>query len=142
VPHSSGILEDKYSPDDKFDDHRKFRDRNWLVFGLKKVEKLRHIQKAHNCTMGQLAIKWLLTWPAMSSVQPNIVDEAELREFAAACDGDTLRPSEMAEIQQLVESDFGFGPEAHACELKSSVNPDGRTRSDYQRTQPVPALTS
>ena len=46
VPHSSGILQDMYNIDEKFDDHRKFRDRNWLVYGLKKVEKLRHIQKA------------------------------------------------------------------------------------------------
>ena len=73
-----------------FDDHRKFRDRNWLVYGLKKIEKLRHIQKAHNCTMGQLSLKWLLTWPACIGVEPNITTEPELREFAAACDGDPL----------------------------------------------------
>jgi aryl-alcohol dehydrogenase-like predicted oxidoreductase len=141
VPHSSGILQDLYSPDEKFDDHRKFRDRNWLVYGLKKVEKLRHIQKAHGGTIGQLAIKWLLTWPAVVSVQPNIMNEAELREFAAACDGDLLTSAEMAEIQGLAESDFGFGAEAHACDLKSSVDESGRRRSDYQRGESVPALT-
>jgi aryl-alcohol dehydrogenase-like predicted oxidoreductase len=140
VPHSSGILEDKYSPDEKFDDHRKFRDRNWLVYGLKKVEKLRHIQAAHMCTMGELAIRWLLTWPSVSSVQPNITTEAELREFAAACNGDLLKPSEMHEIQSLVESDFGFGPDAHACDLKSSIDPAGHTPSLYQAGQPIPAL--
>jgi aryl-alcohol dehydrogenase-like predicted oxidoreductase len=140
VPHSSGILQDLYTPDQQFDDHRKFRDRNWLVYGLKKVEKLRHIQKAHNCTMSQLAIKWLLTWPTVVSVQPNILTEQELREFAAACDGDKLTPAEMEEIQSLVESDFGFGPDAHACDLKSSVDPTGHTRSHYQKGQPTPAL--
>ncbi len=140
VPHSSGILQDIYSPDEKFDDHRKFRDRNWLVFGLQKVEKLRHIQKRHNCTMGQLALKWLLTWPTVASVQPNISTEAELREFAAACDGGTLSGAEMEEIQNLVESDFGLGAEAHACDLKSSIDPTGHTRSSYQRGVPVPPL--
>ncbi len=144
VPHSSGILQDMYSPDEKFDDHRKFRDRNWLVYGLKKVEKLRHIQKAHDkgqgCTMGQLALKWLLTWPTLVSVQPNIMSEADLREFAAACDGDRLTGPEMEEIQGLVESDFDFGPEAHACDLKSSVDAAGHTRSHYQKGQAVPAL--
>ncbi len=140
VPHSSGILQDMYSPDEKFDDHRKFRDKNWLIYGLKKVEKLREIQKAHKCTVGQLAIKWLLTWPALVSVQPNIMNEAELREFAAACDGDHLSAGEMAEIQALAEADFDFGPEAHACDLKSSVDASGHTRSHYQRGDAVPAL--
>ena len=140
VPHSSGVLQDIYTPDQKFDDHRKFRDRNWLVYGLQKVEKLRHIQKAHHCTMAQLALKWLLTWPTVVSTQPNILTEAELREFVAACDGDKLTAGEMQEVQELVESDFGFGPEAHACDLKSSVDPSGHTRSHYQKDQPTPAL--
>lgn len=138
VPHSSGILQDIYSPDEKFDDHRKFRDQNWLTFGLKKIEKLRHIQRAHHCTMSQLAIKWLLTWPTLISVQPNILTEAELREFIAACDNDKLTPAEMEEIQTLVESDFHFGPDAHACNLKSSIDQTGFTRSHYQKGVPVP----
>ena len=140
VPHSSGILQDLYNENTTFTDHRKFRDRNWLVYGLKKVEKVRHIQKAHGCTMGQLAIKWLLTWPACVSVQPNISTEAELNEFAAACDGKLLSDREMREIQDLVESDFGYGPDAHACDLKSSISLSGTTRSAYQKSQSVPAL--
>ncbi|HMD52953.1 MAG TPA: aldo/keto reductase [Phycisphaerae bacterium] len=140
VPHSSGILQDIYTEQTTFTDHRKFRDRNWLVYGLKKVEKIRHIQKAHHCTLGQLAIKWLLTWPACVSVQPNITTEAELREFAAACDGDHLSPGQMQEIQNLVESDFGFGPEAHACDLKSSVSVSGVASSRYQRGEAVPEM--
>ncbi len=140
VPHSSGILQDIYTPNETFDDHRKFRDKNWLIYGLKKVEKLRHIQKAHNCTMSQLAIKWLLTWPTLVSVQPNIMNEAELREFAAACDGDVLTAAEMDEIQSLVESDFGFGSDAHACDLKSSVDPAGHTKSHYQKDVPAPVM--
>ena len=132
VPHSSGILQDIYEPNQKFDDHRKFRDRNWLIYGLQKIERLRHIQRAHQCTMGQLAIKWLLTWPACVSVQPNLTTAAELREFAAACTGDHLTAAEMREIQDLVESDFGLGPAAHACDLKSSIAADGRTPIHYQ----------
>ena len=46
----------------------------------------------------------------------------------------------MKEIQQLVESDFGFGPDAHACNLKSSVDKEGHTHSRYQAGEPVPAL--
>ena len=113
---------------------------NWLIYGLKKIEKLRHIQKAHGCTMAQLAIKWLLSWPSMVSVQPNILTEGELREFAGACDGDRLTRAEMAEVEALVESDFGFGPEAHACDLKSSVAGGGAHRSEYQKGEAVPAL--
>lgn len=79
-----------------------------------------------------MAIKWLLTWPAVVSVEPNITDEKELREFVGACDADTLTAAEMEEIQQLVESDFGLGAEAHACDLKSSVAEGGRVRSGYE----------
>ncbi len=138
VPHSSGILQDIYTLDSTFDDHRKFRDRNWLVYGLKKVEMLRHIQKKHGCTMGQLAIKWLLTWPSVASIEPNISTEADLREFATACDGKLLNQTEMLEIQNLVESDFNLGAQAHACDLKSSVSNSGITISRYQRGEPVP----
>ncbi|NNM88619.1 MAG: hypothetical protein HKL95_08880, partial [Phycisphaerae bacterium] len=138
VPHSSGILQDIYTLDSTFDDHRKFRDRNWLVYGLKKVEMLRHIQKSHGCTMGQLAMKWLLSWPSVVSIEPNIGTEAELREFATACDGKLLNHAEMLEIQNLVESDFSLGTEAHACDLKSSVSNSGITISRYQRGEPVP----
>jgi len=142
VPHSSGILQDIYTADMTFTDHRKFRDRNWLVYGLKKVEMLRDIQKVHNCTLGQLAIKWLLSFPTLISVQPNITTEAELAEFAtAASDGALLSPAEMKRIEELVESDFGFGPDAHACDLKSSVTANGITRSDYQLDAPIPPLS-
>lgn len=141
VPHSSGILQDLYDPNEKFTDHRKFRDRNWLTYGLKKVEFFRAIQAQHNCTLGQLAIKWLLSWPACVSVQPNITSEKELREFAAACDGQTLAPAEMLEIQNLVESDFGLGADAHACDLKSSVAAEGHTSSHYQAGQPTPTIS-
>jgi aryl-alcohol dehydrogenase-like predicted oxidoreductase len=141
VPHSSGILQDKYSPDEKFTDHRAFRDKNWLIYGLKKVETLRHIQQAHHCTMGQLAIKWLLSWPSCVSVQPNIETEADLREFAAGCDADRLSPAEMNDIQGKVESDFGMGVEAHACDLKSSVAEGGTTKSCYQKGENVPAVS-
>ncbi|MGC9259430.1 MAG: aldo/keto reductase [Phycisphaerae bacterium] len=137
VPHSSGILQDVYTENTTFTDHRKFRDRNWLVYGLKKVEQIRSLQKFHGCTLGQLAIKWLLTWPTLVSVQPNISTAAELMEFAAACDGKLLASAEMREIQDLVENDFGFGPDAHACDLKSSITPSGSTRSVYQKGQPA-----
>ena len=90
--------------------------------------------------MGQLAIRWLLSWPTLVSVQPNINNSAELAEFAAACDGKYLSAAEMQEIQNLVESDFGLGTDAHACDIKSSVDISGATRSMYQRGWPTPSL--
>jgi hypothetical protein len=58
--------------------------------------------------------------------------------MAAACDGTKLTGKEMEEIQNLVESDFGYGPEAHACDLKSSVDASGHTKSHYQKGQALP----
>ena len=46
----------------------------------------------------------------------------------------------MKEIETLTESDFGFGLDAHACDLKSSLSPTGATRSYYQAAEPIPEL--
>ena len=42
VPHSSGMLEGKYTKDTVFDenDHRRHRKQEWLVEGLQKIERL------------------------------------------------------------------------------------------------------
>jgi aryl-alcohol dehydrogenase-like predicted oxidoreductase len=107
VPHSSGLLEGRYTAETTFPpgDHRNHRSREWLIQGLAKVEMLRFLE-APGRTLGQAAIQWLLAEPSMASVLPNIYDEAQLREFAAAADSPALTEAEMARIEALYESGF------------------------------------
>src|SRR3569623_1744281 len=107
VTHASGMLEGKYTEDTVFaeNDHRRHRPRSWLVNGIKKVRTLDFLTK--RMTLGQAALKWLLAEPRVVSTLPNIYDDAQLDEFAAASDLEDLTSEEMARITQLNESNFG-----------------------------------
>ncbi len=108
VPHSSGMLEGKYTADTIFppSDHRSHRPRSWLTNGVKKVETLRFLELP-NRTLGQAAIQWLLAEPRVMTVLPNIYDMDQLREFAAAPDTPMLTRDELTRIAELEKTNFG-----------------------------------
>jgi len=112
VPHSSGMLEGKYTAETVFppNDHRNHRPRSWLLNGVKKVDQLRFLETAHR-TLGQAAIQWLLSDSRTASVLPNIYDDEQIREFAAAPDCAPLSADDLARVQSLVASHFGLEPE-------------------------------
>lgn len=114
VPHSSGMLEGKYTAETVFppNDHRNHRPKSWLLNGVKKIEQLRFLERPDR-TLGQAAILWLLDDPRTLSVLPNIYGEEQLREFAAAPDCPRLEKSDMERIRSLVENHFGLEPEEH-----------------------------
>jgi aryl-alcohol dehydrogenase-like predicted oxidoreductase len=108
VPHSSGMLEGRYTPETVFppNDHRNHRPRSWLLNGVKKVEQLRFLEKS-NRTLGQAAIQWLLADDRVASVLPNIYDQAQLQEFAAAPETPALTPDDFARLDELSADNFG-----------------------------------
>lgn len=112
VPHSSGMLEGKYTADTVFppNDHRNHRPRSWLLNGVKKIDQLRFLERDGR-TLGQAALLWLLADPRTASTLPNIYNEEQLREFAAAPDKPELSCEEIARVQSLVETNFGLEPE-------------------------------
>ncbi|HEX7832559.1 MAG TPA: aldo/keto reductase [Thermoanaerobaculia bacterium] len=112
VTHSSGMLEGKYTIDTKFDesDHRSHRPRSWLVEGIQKVERLLPFCKERGVTIGQLALLWLYAHPSIVGALPNIYDEAQLDEFAAASDHAPLTDDEMERIHALYEKNFEITP--------------------------------
>jgi len=112
VPHSSGMLEGKYTADTVFppNDHRNHRPRSWLLNGIRKVEQLRFLESEQR-TLAQAAIQWLLHDPRTLSVLPNIYGEEQIHDFAAAPDTPSLTEDEMQKIALLVASDFGLEPE-------------------------------
>jgi aryl-alcohol dehydrogenase-like predicted oxidoreductase len=110
VPHSSGMLEGKYTADTKFDakDHRSHRPQEWLTDGLKKLEQLRFLHEGTNRTIGQAAIQYLLAHPRIVSVLPNIYDAEQLQEFAAAPDTSPLTVDEIELVNRLYDANFGL----------------------------------
>ena len=108
VPHSSGMLEGKYTSDTVFPayDHRSHRPRSWLLNGIKKIEHLRFLELPGR-TLGQAAIQWLLAEPRVMTVLPNIYDMEQLREFAGAPDTPALTNDELQRIAELEKTNFG-----------------------------------
>ncbi len=114
VPHASGLLEGTYTEQTEFakDDHRSHRvttdamRKQWLLDGLKKVEKLRFLTEETGRTLGQMAIQFILSEPSIVSALPNIYDARQLEEFAAASDTPPLTADELSEIADLYEHNF------------------------------------
>ena len=112
VPHSSGMLEGKYTAETTFPpgDHRGHRPRSWLLNGVKKIEQLRFLENSER-TLGQAALQWLLADPRIASTLPNIYNEEQLVEFARAPETATLTADELNRIDQLYRDNFGLEPE-------------------------------
>jgi aryl-alcohol dehydrogenase-like predicted oxidoreductase len=139
VHDNSSILKDIVKIDTNIgeNDHRKFRDNAWKVYGLQKLEKVRHYGTDHGMSMHQLACKWLLQQPALTSITGTFLNEHEIREACESVDKPNLSQKELAELAEMYASDFGLGSEAHPCNLKSSVDISGQVRSSYV---PAPVL--
>src|SRR5215208_3059004 len=112
VPHSSGMLEGKYTEETTFanNDHRRHRPKEWLLDGLKKVEQLGFLTESGERTLGQAALKFVLAAPEIVSTLPNIYDDEQLDEFAAASDTPDLTEDELTTVIRLYENNFGLEP--------------------------------
>ncbi len=108
VPHSSGLLEGKYTKDTTFDekDHRSHRKREWLVNGLKKLEKLGFLTENSERTIGQAALKYILAEPLVASVFPNIYNEEQLSEFIQTSEVLDLTEEEINRVNDLYNHRF------------------------------------
>ncbi len=109
VPHSSGMLEGRYTENTTFakNDHRRHRPREWLINGLEKVAQLRFLERPDR-TLGQAAIAWLLAEPRVMSVLPNIYDRDQLEEFAAAPEAPPLTAQDLERMGALYADNFGI----------------------------------
>lgn len=108
VPHSSGMLEGKYTKDTTFDanDHRSHRKKEWLTKGLKKIEKLEFLTHGISRTLGQAALQFVLSHPAVVSVLPNIYGEEQINEFAVTSECPELTAKDLSQVNDLYSHDF------------------------------------
>jgi aryl-alcohol dehydrogenase-like predicted oxidoreductase len=81
-----------------------------MVEGLQKVERLEPLRKQRNVTLGQFALLWLYAHPSIVSSLPNIYNEEQIREFAAASDHAPLNDAEMEQIHEMYERNFDITP--------------------------------
>jgi len=111
VPHSSGMLEGRYTADTVFaeNDHRRHRPKSWLVEGVQKVEAVRFLERDDR-TMGQSAIQWLLHEPEIATVLPNIYNAEQIDEFAGAPAAPPVSDEEFTRVEALWEENFGVEP--------------------------------
>ncbi|MDQ4129606.1 MAG: aldo/keto reductase [Actinomycetota bacterium] len=112
VPTSSGLLEDKYTPETTFsgNDHRRHRKREWLLEGLKKVDKLRFLVIEGERSMTQAALQFILAQPGIGCVVPTVTTMAELEEFAGASEAPALTREELERVQDLYARGFDLEP--------------------------------
>ena len=134
VHDNSSILKDVVKIDTTIGetDHRKFRDQSWKIYGLKKLELVRHYAIDHGMNVHQLACKWLLQQPALTSITGTFLNEKEITGSGRSRrDKPNLRTQELQEIADDYAKDWDLGPDAHPCDLKSSIDPSGQVRSGY-----------
>lgn len=114
VTHSSGMLEGHYTEDTVFapEDHRSHRPRSWLINGIKKIKTLEFLTGTETGrTLGQAALLWLLAEKTVGSCLPNIYNEEQLREFAAAPEKTPFSKDELDRVAELYRQNFGVEEE-------------------------------
>lgn len=130
---NSSILNHGVNPDMAIPerDHRNTLDNAGNLYGPRKHELIQHYASDHGMTGHQLACKWLLMQPALTSITGTFLNENEIREAVEA----TMKPDlSLAEMRRLAEDyarNWDLGPDAQPCDLMSSVHPTGRVRSSY-----------
>lgn len=125
VPHSSGMLEGRYTEDTVFpeNDHRRHRPRAWLTNGLKKIEQLRFLTEDGQRTIGQAALRFVLRGPEVASALPNIYEAEQIDEFVGASDCPDITDDEAAHIEALFENNYGL-PQEREAGLASNQAPE------------------
>lgn len=133
VHDNSSVLKEAIKADTVIgkDDHRKFRDQNWKIYGAKKVELIRPIADKLGMNIHQFACKWLLQQRGLTSITGTFLNEKEVQEAVDAVTKPSISKDDLNQLARDYASDWNLGPAAHACDLKSSTAEAGSVRSDY-----------
>ena len=117
LPLSSGLLTGKFKPDTPFeaDDHRAFNrqgeafDRGETfsgvpyALGLKAVDALRPLT-SQDMTMAQMALRWILMFPAVTCAIPGAKRPAQVEENVRAADLPPLADETMKKIRTVYDT--------------------------------------
>jgi aryl-alcohol dehydrogenase-like predicted oxidoreductase len=116
VPHASGMLDGKYTKDTVLDespfdpsDHRAYRRMHWLNNSIKKLEQIDYMIAGKPATVGQIAIKFVLTPPIMASCLPTMTSVEQIEEYVAAVEIDDIPQDELDRLAPIYADNFGVG---------------------------------
>jgi aryl-alcohol dehydrogenase-like predicted oxidoreductase len=131
VTHASGMLEGRYTVDTVFpeNDHRRHRPRSWLVNGVEKVQAL-GFMTSERMSLGQAAIKWLLAEPLVVTALPNVYDDEQVAEFAAASELPDLSAEVMERIHTMDAVNYGVTEDA--MKYKGAMTREAGANLDLQ----------
>ncbi len=133
VHDNSSVLKEAIKTDTVIqqNDHRKFRDENWKIYGVKKVELIRRYADKLGMNIHELACKWLLQQNGLTSITGTFLNEKEIQEAVNATTKPDLSREDLLEISRDYNDDWNLGDQAHPCNLKSSTHISGAVRSEY-----------
>ncbi len=106
-PHASGLLDGTFTKNSRLKRDEIGSDEAYetLSKGIKHLAELDFLTDNMDSTIGQIAIKFALDTPQVTSVLPNITSAERLREFAAAPETKDL-PQPM--LERLVELHYDY----------------------------------
>lgn len=112
VPDASGLLTGKVTADTKFDknDHRSFRKQEFIREAMQKIENMKPLAAGKGWNITELAIKFILSQPQISTVLPTMISVEEIEMFAAISDGKYLSSSEAKQLEEMYEKNFYVKP--------------------------------
>jgi aryl-alcohol dehydrogenase-like predicted oxidoreductase len=133
VHDNSSVLKDQIRANTQLDknDHRKFRDQNWKIYGAQKVDLIRAMASKYGMNVHEFACKWLLQQPGLTSITGTLLNEQEVQEAINAVDKPAISKADLRALDESYANDWDLGPDAHPCNLKSSTDPSGQVRSRY-----------
>jgi len=67
----------------------------------------------------------------MTSITGTFLNEHEIKEACESVDKPNLSQAELIQLAEDYARDWNLGPEAHPCDIKSSIDPTGGMRSSY-----------
>lgn len=120
VPLASGLLTGKFSRDSQFEkgDHRNFN-RNGEAFdkgetfsgidyaqGLAAVDEIKQVFVGRNATLAEIALRWVLMFPEVSTVIAGASRPEQAQQNVAASDLADLSPAEMQKVQDIYDRYF------------------------------------
>jgi aryl-alcohol dehydrogenase-like predicted oxidoreductase len=116
VPHASGMLDGKYTKDTVLDempfdssDHRAYRRMHWLKQSIEKLKKIDFMIAGKPATVGQIAMKFVLTPQVMASCIPTMTSVEQIEEYAAVSDVDDISQDDLDRLVSLYADNFGVG---------------------------------
>jgi aryl-alcohol dehydrogenase-like predicted oxidoreductase len=100
-------------------------------YGRKKIALIQPLATKYGMTIRQLACKWLLQQPRLTSVVTTPQSKADIDELVQSTAKPDLSNEDLQWLAEQYAADFGLGEAAHPCDLGSSVDPSGFVRSRY-----------